>query len=225
MHAKILKGTHTNSFIQSLVRSLRRFHLMYSNLHTPNSNAQHGTSNRIPVDDDDTNDEKKHILQTPVYWKHPKCSYRLSQHVVRALPFQKCTVNLIIQIENNWINQPRKPFIVKYCWWWLVGGGASTSDRFHGKVMNLISVSLSLPPSVCVFHLLARLLDYFHQFDRGAYATQYEYEKQIVIEWWEKTASKNITSCFVRVAYGISIKCWLRFESHLRRVRKRMAEQ
>lgn len=122
-------------YMYIFVRSPQRSHLMYSNLHTPKLQTPN-TVHQIAADtNNDTQpsrrrwrwekkrQRKKHILQTPVYWKHPKCSYRLLQHVVWALPFQKCTVNLIIQIENNWINQPRKPFIVKYCWWLFDGGG------------------------------------------------------------------------------------------------------
>lgn len=123
---------HVLKEIQKLTRIGFVVHLMYSNLHihtiAPKALTHQSHSFSISVwsvftgsvirspaksksnHDDDAKKNRTERTYSPWHTaKHPKCSYRLFTACsrVRALAFQKCTVNLIIQIENNWINQPR----------------------------------------------------------------------------------------------------------------------
>lgn len=209
------------------------FTLMYSNLHITKSRTHHATSNRITAHNttweknESENERKKkrnrkknkcmykYKPYSPniriVYvglGKHPKCSYRLfTACSVRALPFQKCTLNLIIQIENNWINQPRNHLE------WNIAGGCMQHHHIrsiHCELMNLISVFLSgcvcVSSATCILH---SYLSSEHKTHRHTYAktvnTAYKANSDKMMRQSKKKPHQK-TSQVACVARGIWIK-------------------
>lgn len=141
--------------------------------------------------------------------------------LVRALAFQKCTVNLIIQIENNWINQTLETIYGEI---WLVVGTLSI-DGLHAahiymyridtrsasqKLMNLISFVLQFPLDP-VYPPHSVLFGSFNSNIIVAMASRCARPKMMrkseKVDGWMRAEKPHRKTLQVYVAYGITIKC------------------